>query len=776
MALSKLERSILEVLQDNPDHAYTTQELSSIFNYRGSKNYKKLVKALAFLERIEEVYVTPQGKFKTKQNQSRIEGVYRANERGFGFIEYAPDEPDFFVPRGRSGGAMNGDRVEARVIKHVDPATGKGSEAEIIRVIERQQSQLVGEFIQYDQSQREESGYIGFVEPQGTFPSETRVYILPEGVHPAAHSIVTLEIKTYPTPDKPHQMVGYATREIGHKDAPGVDILTILYQFNIPTEFPEEVLEEASQVPQTIQAEDLDGRVDVRDQLVFTIDGADAKDLDDAIGLEVLEGGRYRLSVHIADVSHYVQEGSPMDLEAYERGTSVYLTDRVVPMLPQRLSNGICSLNPREDRLTLTCEMVINSQGHVESHKIYESVIHSDYRMTYDDVNEIIAGNEALRETYAEITPTIDAMVDLHHILEDMRISRGALNFDTEEAYIKVDEDGHPLDIQLRERQTGERLIESFMLVANETVAKDFKDRQYPFIYRIHEQPDTEKLDRFAEFITSFGMILRGNTENMRPKQLQEVMAKVADEAYEPVVSMMLLRSMQQAKYSEEPHGHYGLAAQDYTHFTSPIRRYPDLIVHRLIHKYLKGQPSGKERARLEKRLPVIADHSSKMERRAVEAERETDALKKAEFMADKVGEQYEGMITSVTNFGMFAQLPNTVEGLIRLDGLDDYYNFHPDHLILVGERKGGIFRIGQKVTIEVEQVNIDERQIDFKLIDAEAVDPADVNIQPQKAKRSDRQKQHGKSRRKKSQDHKSKQRSRKGKAKKQNFKLRKRK
>ena len=738
MSLSRLEQNIITFLQANKDQSFKVDQIAQRFNFRGNKNYKKLIKALAFLERINEIELTPQGEFKALSSQAEIIGIYRANEKGFGFVSYEEGQPDYFVPRGKNAGAMDGDTVRVRVVKEVDPATGKGSEAQVLEVMNRSASQLVGEFYAYNQDEREASGYLGYVKPQGEFPDQVKILIRPDGVHPANYTICIVEISEYPDQAKPNEMVGMVTKEIGHKDAPGVDILAILFQFDIPHEFPEEVIKEAEEIEQVVDPQDFEGRQDLRDQLVITIDGADAKDLDDAISLEKVSDKEYNLWVHISDVSHYVQPGSAMDREAYERGTSVYLTDRVVPMLPPRLSNGICSLNPHEDRLTMTCQMTINDRGKVTKHSIYKSIINSSYRMTYTDVNAILDGDPDLRQQYDEIVPMLDQMKELHEILYKMRQDRGALDFDAPEAEIIVDEKGHPTEIVLRERFTGERLIESFMLVANETVAADYIGKQLPFLFRIHEQPDASKMDRFAEFISTFGVILRGSTEDMSPKTLQQALTKVKGQDFEQAISTMMLRSMQQAKYSEDPVGHFGLAAQDYTHFTAPIRRYPDLMVHRLITMYLAGHVSQKEQTKWEGKLPDIAIHTSKMERRAVDAERETDALKKTEYMVDKVGQSFWGTISSVTSFGLFVALPNTVEGLVTIQSLtDDYYHFNPDHMVLIGERSHKIYRIGQRVKIEVMAANVEDREIDFALLEAEPVEDFDAAVldQPQKDK-----------------------------------------
>lgn len=428
--------------------------------------------------------------------------------------------------------------------------------------------------------------------------------------------------------------------------------------------------------------------------------------------------------MHIADVSYYVTEGSELDQEAYERGTSVYLTDRVVPMIPQRLSNGICSLNPNVPRLTMSCEMEITPEGHIVNHDIFQSVIQTTERMTYTAVNEML--EEQKPETmkrYKKLVTMFKEMGELHHILEQMREKRGAISFEDREAKVLVDPEGHPHDILLRTRGVGERLIESFMLAANETVAKHFNDLKLPFIYRIHEQPKEEKMQRFFDFAAVLGILVKGTKADITPKDLQRVLEQVADKPEEAVINTMLLRSMQQARYSEDNYGHYGLAAEYYTHFTSPIRRYPDLIVHRLIRSYA-GNISEKLKEKWEQDLPDIADHSSRMERRAVETEREVDSMKKAEFMADKIGEEYDGIISSVTRFGLFVELPNTIEGLIHVNNLkQDYFHFIENHMALVGERTGMTLKIGQKIKVKVEKADPETREIDFEFLEAEEVE-----------------------------------------------------
>ncbi|HDJ6891368.1 TPA: ribonuclease R, partial [Staphylococcus aureus] len=513
---------------------------------------------------------------------------------------------------------------------------------------------------------------------------------------------------------------GHISAILGHKNDPGVDILSIIYQHGIEIEFPDEVLQEAEAVPDHIENTEIKGRHDLRDELTITIDGADAKDLDDAISVKKLANGNTQLTVSIADVSYYVTEGSALDKEAYDRATSVYLVDRVIPMIPHRLSNGICSLNPNVDRLTLSCRMEIDASGRVVKHEIFDSVIHSDYRMTYDAVNQIITEKDPnIREQYNEITPMLDLAQDLSNRLIQMRKRRGEIDFDISEAKVLVNEDGIPTDVQLRQRGEGERLIESFMLIANETVAEHFSKLDVPFIYRVHEQPKSDRLRQFFDFITNFGIMIKGTGEDIHPTTLQKVQEEVEGRPEQMVISTMMLRSMQQAHYDDVNLGHFGLSAEYYTHFTSPIRRYPDLTVHRLIRKYLiEKSMDNKEVKRWEDKLPELAEHTSKRERRAIEAERDTDELKKAEYMIQHIGDEFEGIVSSVANFGMFIELPNTIEGMVHIANMtDDYYRFEERQMALIGERQAKVFRIGDTVKVKVTHVDVDERLIDFQIV-----------------------------------------------------------
>lgn len=713
----QIKERILKFIEESELNSVEVNDISEGLESTGSKAFKKLVNAIAELEREGRIILTQQGRFKLREAEPVLQGVFSGTDKGFGFVPLDEFEQDIFIPPHDTNSALNGDLVTIEVTKEAVPWKGKAPVGKVLEVVERATKLLVGEFHAYSDDEVDELGLYGYVLPQDKKLPDITLKITAKGIRPVEGSIVQVEVTHYPrTQDE--DMYGLVTRTIGHKDEPGIEILTIVNKYGIPSEFPDEVIEEAEAVPDTIQAADLEGRKDLRDDVIITIDGADAKDLDDAVVVKKLDNGNYQLGVHIADVSHYVKEDSPMDQEAFERGTSVYLTDRVIPMLPQRLSNGICSLHPNVDRLTLSCEMEIDSAGDVVRYDIFPSVIRSYRRMTYSEVNEILMEkNPEVREEHAELVDMFETMEELHHILEAKRVRRGSIDFDTNEAQIKMDEVGKPIDILLRERGVGERLIESFMLAANETVSEHYATQNLPILYRIHARPDEAKMQRFLEFVTSFGINVKGTKDSVSPKDLQAVINEVKGKPEETVVSMLMLRSMQQAKYDIDPIGHYGLAAEYYSHFTSPIRRYPDLILHRLIHYYDEVGKDEKAQKRWNKKLPEIAEHSSKTERRAVDAERETDELKKTEYMEGKVGEEFEGLVTSVTNFGMFVQLPNSVEGLIHISKMDDdYYEFSERGLLLIGRHTGRIFRIGQPVKVKVTAANKEGYQIDFEL------------------------------------------------------------
>ncbi|MGX1983561.1 ribonuclease R [Thermolongibacillus altinsuensis] len=693
------------------DEAYkplTVQELEEAFGIEDAVSFKELVKTLVALEEQGLIVRTRSNRYGLPEKMNLIRGKVTGHAKGFAFV--VPEDPtldDIFIPPSELKNAMHGDTVLVRV---QPKTTGARQEGTIVRILERGVTEVVGTYT--------ESKNFGFVIPDDK-KIVNDIFIPKHATNGAieGHKVV-VRLTTYP--EGRMSAEGEVIKILGHKNDPGVDILSIIHKHGLPLQFPEDVIAHANSIPDEITEEDLKGRRDLRNEMIVTIDGEDAKDLDDAVTVTKLENGNYKLGVHIADVSHYVTEGSPIDREAYERGTSVYLVDRVIPMIPHRLSNGICSLNPKVDRLTLSCEMEIDQQGNIVSHEIFESVIRTTERMTYSDVNKILVDkDEELRKKYEPLVPMFETMAELAEILREKRMKRGAIDFDFKEAKVLVDETGKPYDVILRERSVAERLIEEFMLAANETVAEHFHWLNVPFIYRVHEDPKPEKLQRFLEFITNFGYIVKGTANQIHPRALQEILEAAKGQPEEMVVSTVMLRSMKQARYDAESLGHYGLATDFYTHFTSPIRRYPDLIVHRLIRTYLiNGQLDEQTQQYWAEKLPDIAEQASNMERRAVEAERETDDLKKAEFMEDKIGMEFDGIISSVTNFGLFVELPNTIEGLVHISYLtDDYYHYDEQHYALIGERTGKIYRIGDEITVRVINVNKDERIVDFEIV-----------------------------------------------------------
>lgn len=749
MERQTIKREILAGLKAANKKSLSMEELAEVLDMRKSDDFKLLVKTIAQMEREKTVEFNKKGRIKLPFQPIEVEGIFRRNERGFGFVTIDPEEPDVFIPKDATNFAMDGDIVMIDIQKTADLFSDRGAEGQVVSIKERKIQQIVGEFTAFDVDEIAESDLYGYVTPKDKKSAQFKVFIAAEGIQPVDGSIVIVEITHYPEKRYATSLEGLITKVIGHKNDPGMDILSIVIAQGIPTQFPEEVQTASEQIPDKIMDSDLVGRRDLRDQQIVTIDGADAKDLDDAVTVRKLDNGNYFLGVHIADVSYYVTENSILDKEAFERGTSVYLTDRVIPMIPQRLSNGICSLNPQVPRLTMSCEMEIDSTGKILSHEIFQSVIQTSERMTYSAVNAILEEEDSESiERYHDLVPMFRLMKELHQILEAHRNHRGAINFEDREAKILVDSEGHPKDIELRERGVGERLIESFMLAANETVAEHFNRQKLPFIYRIHEQPKEEKMQRFFDFAAALGILVKGTKNTITPKDLQKVIQEVEEKPEAAVINTMLLRSMQQARYSEDNYGHYGLAAEYYTHFTSPIRRYPDLIVHRLIRTYSQDQ-SDATKEKWAEALPEIADHSSKMERRSVEAEREVDSMKKAEYMADKIGEEFDGIISSVTKFGIFIELPNTVEGMIHVNELkQDYFHFVENQLALVGERTRQTFKIGQKVRIKVVKSDPETREIDFELLEAEEIPLLEV---PKGGSRQRRQSTGGRKNNKKS-------------------------
>ena len=741
-----IHKNILKFMESSKQKTFEMNDLSHGLSMEEAQKFKELVMAVAELERDGKIVLSDHGEFMLPRSNGHVEGKFRKSQKGYGFVEIEGLEGDVFVPAHRTNHAMENDRVLISIDKASDAKNGKGPEGTVQEIIEHGVSHVIGEFYAYDENELEKSSYIGYAELRDKRLESYRVFIAPQGLHPKNESIVQIEIIDYPDADHEHAMIGLVTTEIGGKNEPGVDILSVVYKHGIPTEFSPETLKEVEEIPDHVLAEEKEGRLDLTETVTITIDGADAKDLDDAISLEKLENGNYYLGVHIADVSHYVKEGSSLDQDAFERGTSSYLTDRVIPMLPRELSNGICSLHPNVERLTMTCFMEINDQGKVLNYHIEPSVIRSHQRMTYDAINGILEeGDPQLYKEYEDYISLFENMGDLHKILEKKRYNRGAINFDTEESQVLVDEEGQPVDIVLRARGIGERLIESFMLQANETVSEHFTKKHLPILYRVHERPDMAKMQSFIEFASALGIKVSGTKDTVSPKQLQKIIENVEGKDEELVVSMTLLRSMQQARYDIEDLGHFGLAAEYYSHFTSPIRRYPDLTLHRLIHHYQEVGTSKKDQAHYQSILPEIAEQSSMAERRAIDAEREVDNMKKVEFMADKVGQKFEAIIVSVLGFGMFVQLENTVEGLIHISKMkEDYFDYNEQGKMMIGKRTGKTYRMGEKVEVRLVGANTETYELDFELI----VDKASSDQGKKQEKSQDNSKHNRKNRR----------------------------
>lgn len=730
----------------------TVNELAEALEMTGAKKFPKLIKEISTLEsqgklRFNDAGMLSLRKKQEKKKEVTVTGIFRANKAGFGFLIVDENEDDMFIGRNDVGYAIDGDTVEAVIKKPANRLKGTAAEAKIVGIVERSLKTVVGKFILDDEKPK----YAGYIKSKNQ-KIQQKIYIKKEPVVLDGTEIIKVDIDKYPTRGHDY-FVGQVRDIVGHQGDVGIDVLEVLESMDIVSDFPDDVLAEANAVPDAPTDKDLIGRVDLRQEVTFTIDGADAKDLDDAVHIKLLDNGHFELGVHIADVSYYVTEGSALNREAVARGTSVYVTDRVVPMLPERLSNGICSLNPNVDRLTQSCLMEIDRKGRVVNHQICQSVINTTFRMTYSDVNAILAGDDELAEKYQPIVESIHHMADLHAILEKMRVRRGALNFDTNEAKIIINDKGMPVDIVLRQRGVAERMIESFMLAANETVAEHFSKRKLPFIYRIHEEPKAEKLQKFLDYASIFGIHIHGTANKITQQALQEFMAKVENKPGADVLNMMLLRSMQQARYSEHNHGHYGLAAEYYTHFTSPIRRYPDLLVHRMIREYTQVTDEKIEHFR--QVIPELATSSSTLERRAIDAERVVEAMKKAEYMEEYVGEEFEGVVSSVVKFGLFIELPNTIEGLIHITTLPEFYNYNERTMTLQGEKSGKVFRVGQPIKIKLVRADKETGDIDFEYL------PSEYDV-IEKVKKSRKDRSNKDKRRPKSdqaKDHKSKKR-----------------
>lgn len=646
--------------------------------------------------------ISKKGKYGKPETFAQV-GIFNGHAKGFGFVTIEGQEQDIFIPADKTGGAMHGDKVQIVIESE---SRGRRPEGSVVRILEHANETVIGF---YQKNKR-----FGFVLPDNQKLGQD--IFIPQGKDMGAVTGHKVVVKVTDFGSDRRKPEGVITEILGHVNDPGTDILSIIKAYGLPEEFPEDVMRQAASVPDEVKEEEMKGRLDLRHLKTVTIDGEDAKDLDDAISISKEHEDHYTLGVHIADVTHYVTEGSALDKEALKRGTSVYLVDRVIPMLPHRLSNGICSLNAGTDRLALSCMMEIDGKGNVIGHRIAETVIHVDRRMTYTAVNEIVSNrNPAVMEEYEGFVEMFDLMKELADILRGKRKKRGSIDFDFPESKIVLDEKGKPVEIKPYERNAATKIIEDFMLMANETIAEDYFWQELPFVYRTHDYPDPEKMKRLGTFINNFGYTIRTQNGEVHPKELQKLLDKIEGTPEEALISRLTLRSMKQAKYTTACTGHFGLAANYYTHFTSPIRRYPDLQIHRIIKENLRRGLGEKRIAHYERILPEVTVQCSAMERRADEAERETDKLKKCEYMSRHIGETFDGVISGVTSWGLYVELPNTVEGLIHVNELTgDYFIFDEEHMELVGELTQTRYKLGQKIRVEVVGTDKLTRTIDF--------------------------------------------------------------
>lgn len=684
------------------------KELAMLFDVPKEQR-EELKEVLDVLVAEGRLTLSKRGKYSIPE-ASVLAGIFSGNVKGFGFVSVEGRDQDLFIPADKTMGAMHGDRVQITVMPGQQ---GRRAEGAVIRVLERANRTVVGYY--------QKSRNYGFVMPDNRKLGQD--IFIPQGQDMGAvtgHKVV-VEITDYGSPAKSSDQgrgkspEGVVTEILGHANDPGVDILSLVRAYGLPEEFPEEVMEEACRTRDEVTEDETAGRKDLRSLLTVTIDGEDAKDLDDAITISREDFG-YRLGVHIADVTHYVKEGSPMDEEALKRGTSVYLVDRVIPMLPHKLSNGICSLNAGTDRLALSCIMDIDLQGKMLGHEIAETVIHVDRRMTYTAVNAIVTDRDReVMEEYADFVEMFDQMKALADILRKKRKARGSIDFDLPETKVLLDRDGTVLEVKPYDRNDTTKIIEDFMLMANETVAEDYFWQELPFLYRTHDNPDPEKMKRLGMFINNFGYAIHFQNGEIHPGELQKLLTRIEGSEEEALISRLTLRSMKQAKYMPVCTGHFGLAARYYTHFTSPIRRYPDLQIHRIIKENLRGSLTEDRIAHYHKIMMGVAVQSSAMERRADEAERETVKLKKCEYMERQIGQVFEGVISGVTNHGFYVELPSTVEGMVSVNDLHgEYYVFDEEQMELRGEITGKAYRLGQKVRVTVAGTDRMNRTIDF--------------------------------------------------------------
>ena len=697
-----MREDILELLGKS-DGALSIYDIQDKLSLNTVDQVKELSEELRKLEEDVLIYHSNKNKYMLLEKSQLRKGLMRVNKKGFGFVEVENMDDDIFVSSDNMNGAIHDDIVLVEITSkmHLDRLEGR-----ILKILKRQVTRYIGE--------------INFVKNKGIIKLDDQkvkieIEVKKEDSMNAVdgHKVVVELGKRINN----HKYYGKVVEIIGHKNDPGVDILSIVYKYSINTEFPDDVKEEVAKMPMEVCEEELEGRIDLRDEEIFTIDGDDTKDIDDAISIKLLPNGHYKLGVHIADVSYYVKEGSPLDDEAMERGTSVYLVDRVIPMLPHELSNGICSLNPNVDRLAISCVMEFDSNGKQLDYSIFPSVIKSRIQMTYKKVNSILEKNE-IPEGYEPFVKSLRIMHDLAKILRKAKEARGYIDFEVDEAKILVDENCVPTEIVKRDRGTGELLIEDFMIAANECVATHIYFMNLPFIYRVHESPKEEKIRSYLSFIGTLGYQIPGDVKDFKPKTMQKLIKFLEDKPEFKILSSLLLRSMQKAVYKPENLGHYGLASKCYTHFTSPIRRYPDTTVHRLLRTYLFNKNLSQNTLRhWEDKLVYVAEHSSSRERASVDCEREVEDMKMAEYMEKHIGEEYEGMISSVTNFGMFVELDNLIEGLVPIRDMKDFFHYDEERMTLTGERSHVKYTIGERVIVKVVRASKEDKTIDFEVV-----------------------------------------------------------
>ena len=696
-----MEDKIIELLKMD-DKALSVYDIYDSLKLKTTDDLKELLKVLNNLEDTLKIYRTKKDKYMIFQNCQLKIGTFIGNKKGFGFVDIEGDE-DVHISKSNINNAVHGDKV----IVEITSKKGKDLDGRIVRIVDRKLDNLVGEYIIKDNK-----GMILLDNDKLniyiTIPKELSL-----GAVPGHKVLVKVTNKL-----QGNNYNGQILKILGHKTDPGVDILSITAKYNINDEFSEDVIAELDKIPDEVKEEEMIGREDLRDEIIFTIDGDDTKDIDDAISIERLENNNFKLGVHIADVSYYVKDNTKLDEEAYNRGTSVYLADRVIPMLPRKLSNGICSLNPNVDRLAMSCVMEIDEKGNVVDYSIFESVIRSKKQMTYKNVNKIMEEN-IVPEGYEEFEEKIKDMQELAHRLRKNKIRRGYIDFEIDEPKLIVDDEGLVTDVLVRERGEGEKLIEDFMIAANETVATHVYFMNLPFVYRIHGEPNEEKIQNFLKFIGILGYKVNGKIKEITPIAMQRLLDDLKEKKEFHILSQLLLRSMQKAVYDKTNIGHFGLGSKCYTHFTSPIRRYPDTTVHRLLRTYLfKKDMSNETIEYWEGKLPFLTEHTSERERASVECEREVDQMKIAEYMEKHIGEEHDGIVSSVVNFGLFVQLPNLIEGLIRLDDLkDDRYIYDETTFSLIGQRTKKIYRLGDELHIRVKAASKINHTVDFELV-----------------------------------------------------------